>query len=176
MGWTLASAEFQPFGWSPWPSGSCSGYERPSVAAKVLWQITPPSFSYLRLWTWSRVDYSQRRTISWPASHLHLRLRSRLPLYLPCQCAKQMHMRCVFGGACACLRSLAVGPVWGLTPAGCPELHSFFRVSIWFNERKTVVSKLSNRFYGECLPRHRSFHHDALEFTTNLQTRATMPN
>jgi hypothetical protein len=108
FGWIISLC-----GWSPWVD-RVYGYERPSVVAKLLWHIPPPSFSFTVLWTWSRMDSTPRSTISWPASCLHLRLRSWLPSSLcichaSVLCAKQMRMRCVCGGVCARLRSRAVG-------------------------------------------------------------------
>ena len=65
-------------------------------------------FLHLALWTWLRVDSTQRSTTSQSASRHHPP-PSIMTAFVFLPCAKHKRMRCVFSGACARLRSRADG-------------------------------------------------------------------
>ncbi len=121
--WTLALADLSAFVDGPHEClDRVYGYERPSVAAKVLWQIPPSSFSCMVLWTWSRMDSTVQSTTSWPASRLHLHLRSWLPL---CICHASVQSKCAWDVSSAARARACVRELWGLTPDKRPELGPF---------------------------------------------------
>ena len=108
---------------------------------KFYLRLSPTSVFLLGLWTWSRLDYTQQSS-GWEhyisTHHLHIRLRSWLPLCicLPVCSAKHImaDMACAWDVslACARLRSLAVR--LGSRLASWARIRCFGWVFEWTNE------------------------------------------
>jgi hypothetical protein len=89
-------------------------------------------------------------------------------VYLPCQCAKQMFMRCVFGGACARLRSRAVA-AGGLTPDERPELGPFV-FGEYLRKRMNASGVNSSLMAHVCYSTHSSITKHLLNSISSFKT------
>jgi hypothetical protein len=109
--WTLNFAELSAFVDGPREFlDLVYGYERPSIACEA--SLTYSTSILLRSGALNLVargiftaeHYFLTHELPSPPSSL-----MTASVYCKCQYAKQMRMRCVFGGVCACLRLRAVG-------------------------------------------------------------------